>query len=355
MFLEGNVIDLGTFKLQVVEACSGLRYLFPLLTLGFIAAYFFKGSFWKRAVIFLSSIPLTVFMNSFRIGVIGVTVDNWGPAMAEGFLHDFEGWVVFMACTFVLVAEMWVLAKIGKDKMPLREAFGLEFPAPSPKDAIAQYRKFTKPFIASALVVLVVASLSTMLPERVEVPPHRIDFSEFPLSVGDWQGKGDRLDQIYIDALKFDDYIIADFVDKNQQAVNFYVAYYASQRKGESAHSPRTCIPGGGWKITSLTQRDINGVKVAGHPLVVNRLVIEMGETKQLVYYWFQQRGRVITNEYLVKWYLFWDALTRNRTDGSLVRLTALIQPGEDIALADAQLTAFAKAVNPELKKYIPE
>lgn len=355
VYLEGNVIDLGTFKLQVVEACSGLRYLFPLLTLGFIAAYFFKGAFWKRAIIFLSSIPLTVLMNSFRIGVIGVLVDNWGPAMAEGFLHDFEGWVVFMACTFVLVAEMWLLAKIGKDKLPLREAFGLDFPAPSPKDAQVQSRTLVRPFIASALIVAVVAALSVAMPERVEVQPKRADFSTFPLQIGEWQGKGDRMEQIYIDALKFDDYIMADYVDANQQQVNFYVAYYASQRKGESAHSPRTCIPGGGWEITSLTQLDIDGATVAGHPLRINRTVIQKGDVKQLVYYWFQQRGRIITNEYLVKWFLFWDALTKNRTDGSLVRLTAFVKAGESLEEADKRLADFARASTPQLSAFVPE
>ncbi len=355
VFSEGNVIDLGVFKLQVVEACSGLRYLFPLMTLGFIAAYFFKGAFWKRAIIFLSSIPITVLMNSFRIGVIGLMVDRWGRSMAEGFLHDFEGWAVFMACTGLLIIEMWLLAKIGKNKLPLREAFGLEFPAPTPKDARVQYRSLSKPFIASVLLIAVVTALSFAVPKRVEAPPQRSNFSTFPLQIGEWQGKGSRLDQIYIDTLKFDDYIIADFSNKNQQVINFYVAYYASQRKGESAHSPRTCIPGGGWEITSLTQRTIDGVSVAGHPLRVNRTVIQKGETKELVYYWFQQRGRVITNAYLVKWYLFLDALTRNRTDGSLVRLTAFVNPGESLEDADKQLVAFAKAVSPPLPAYIPE
>ena len=355
VFLEGNVIDLGVFKLQVVEACSGLRYLFPLMTLGFIAAYFFKGSFWKRAIIFLSSIPITVLMNSFRIGVIGVMVDRWGRSMAEGFLHDFEGWAIFMACTSLLIIEMWLLAKIGKNKLPLREAFGLEFPAPTPKDARVRYRSLPKPFIASILLIAVVIALSFVVPKRVEVPPQRANFSTFPLQIGEWKGKGDRLDQIYIDTLKFDDYIMADFVNQNHQVVNFYVAYYASQRKGESAHSPRTCIPGGGWEITSLTQRTIDGVSVAGHPLRVNRTVIQKGETKELVYYWFQQRGRVITNEYLVKWFLFLDALTRNRTDGSLVRLTAFVNPGESLEDADKQLVAFTKAVSQQLPAYIPE
>lgn len=355
VYLEGNVIDLGNFKLQVVEACSGLRYLFPLMTLSFIAAYFFKGEFWKRAIIFLSSMPITVLMNSFRIGVIGVMVDNWGPSMAEGFLHDFEGWVVFMACTGVLIVEMWLLTKIGKNRLPLREAFGLEFPAPSPTDAEVRTRTVPKPFIASILLLAGVAVFATALPDRVELVPERAEFSSFPLKFGEWQGKDERLEQIYVDALKFDDYIMADFIDPRQHVVNFYVAYYASQRKGESAHSPRTCIPGDGWEISTISQRTIPDATVAGHPLRVNRAVIQKGENKQLVYYWFQQRGRTITNEYLVKWWLFSDALTRNRTDGALVRLIVNVRPGETLEDADRQLISFAQAVTPQLRKYVPE
>lgn len=355
VYLEGNVIDLGSFKMQVVEACSGLRYLFPLMTLGFVAAYFFKGVFWKRAVIFLSTIPITVLMNSFRIGMIGITVELWGPEMAEGFLHDFEGWVVFMASTAVLVSEMWLFAKLGKDPRPLREVFGLDFPAPTPSGVQRRVRPLPSPFIASAVMVLGVALMAGFLPERVEVPPQRKEFSDFPLELGEWKGKGGQLESIYIDTLKFDDYVMADFTGPSAAPINFYAAYYASQKKGESAHSPRTCIPGGGWEITSLEQRTIPNASVAGNPLKVNRAVIQLGDTRQLVYYWFQQRGRVITNEYLVKWFLFWDALTRNRTDGALVRLTTLVLPGQDIVKADAALSSFAATATKPLGAYIPD
>ena len=80
-------------------------------------------------------------------------------------------------------------------------------------------------------------------------------------------------------------------------------------------------LPAGGWQIKSLTQRSLPEIRAGRDALRVNRALIELGNQRQLVYYWFQQRGRVITNEYQVKWYLFWDALTRNRTDGALVRL----------------------------------
>jgi EpsI family protein len=73
-----------------------------------------------------------------------------------------------------------------------------------------------------------------------------------------------------------------------------------------------------------------------------------------LVYYWFQQRGRDITNEYLVKWYLFWDSLTRDRSDGALVRLTTPLKEAESASSADARLAAFAKAAVPRLDKYVP-
>lgn len=355
VFLEGNVIDLGAMKLQVVEACSGLRYLFPLMTLGFIAAYFFKGEFWKRAVIFLSTIPITIIMNSLRIGAIGILVEYWGQSMAEGFLHDFEGWAVFMACTGVLIAEMWLLARIGKQRRSLQEAFGLDFPAPTPKDAEVRYRSLPRPFLAAGLLAVLIAGIAVMLPQRVEAVPVRQDFQKFPLSIGEWQGKGNRLERIYLNELKLDDYLIADFNVPGGLPINFYAAYYASQKKGQSAHSPRTCMPGGGWQITSLTQHAIDGVGTSADKLHVNRTVIQMGEHKQLVYYWFQQRGRNLTNEYLVKWYIFWDALTRNRTDGALVRLTIPVPPGLELVDADKQLENFVRLVNPILSAYVPE
>lgn len=121
VYLEGNVIDLGNYKLQVVDACSGLRYLFPLASLAFLCAYLFKGPFWQKLLIFLSAMPLTIFMNSFRIGVIGVLVDNWGTEMAEGFLHDFEGWAVFLLCMALLFIEMWIFSRISGRKLAFSE------------------------------------------------------------------------------------------------------------------------------------------------------------------------------------------------------------------------------------------
>lgn len=378
VYLEGNVIDLGTMQLQVVEACSGLRYLFSLMTLAFMCAYIYNAALWKRAVIFLSSMPIAIFMNSFRIGVIGVTVEYFGKKAAEGFLHDFEGWIVFMACTGILIAEMWILARIGKDPRPLADVFGLTLPAPLPANTVFRERELPGQFWAVGALLLAALGLSLSLEQREEIVPARAGFADFPLRIADWTGRRQIMEQQYVDALDFDDYILADYMyrphptplpegegakgsvlpadAKGAEAlVNFYAAYYANQRKGESIHSPRSCIPGGGWQIASHDVVSMDGLSLHGRPLKLNRLLIKKGENRQLVYYWFQQRGRNLTNEYLVKWFLFQDALVMNRTDGALVRLTTPSPRGEDLAAADLRLRDFLQALLPALDRHIPD
>jgi exosortase D (VPLPA-CTERM-specific) len=355
VFLEGNVIDLGDYKLQVVEACNGLRYLFPLVSLAFLAAYLYRVEFWKRAVVFFSSIPITILMNSFRIGIIGVLVDNWGQEQADGFLHYFEGWIVFMVCLMFLLIEMALLAKIGGNRKKLSEVFGLEYPKALPQGITYRVRKVTSVHYGILATVGLISLSSVYVQVQQNSVPDRLLFNQFPLAFGDWKGDDDQLEEIYLKSLKLDDYLIGDFFNAQGNMVNFYVAYYASQQAGSAAHSPRSCIPGGGWQIEEVAVVELPDLQVNGRPLKVNRLVIKRGEYKQLVYYWFQQRGRQIVNEWMVKWYLFLDGLTKHRTDGALIRLTTMIGNQEEWQDGDDRLRAFTSEVIPMLDKYIPD
>ncbi|MBW9258299.1 MAG: VPLPA-CTERM-specific exosortase XrtD, partial [Candidatus Thiodiazotropha sp. (ex. Lucinisca nassula)] len=354
VYLEGNVIDLGDYKLQVVEACNGLRYLFPLLSLSFLAAYLYRVDYWKRIVVFLSSIPITVFMNSFRIGVIGVLVNNWGQDQADGFLHYFEGWIVFIACLLILVIEMTLLAKIGSPNLKLKNVFGIEVQKALPEGLTYNIRPITSVHYAILVSVLLIAVCSYYITEQKNYLPDRQQFRSFPLKIGNWEGDDDILEEKYLRSLKLDDYIIGDYSNLSGSIVNFYTAYYSSQQAGSAAHSPRSCIPGGGWQIYEVKQVDLPELYVNGEQLKVNRLVIMRGESKKLVYYWFQQRGRIMTNEWLVKWYLFMDGLTKHRTDGALVRLTTNINNGEEWEDGDKRLVDFAGEMVPLLDVYIP-
>lgn len=355
VFLEGNVIDLGSFKLQVIEACNGLRYLFPLASFGFLCAYLYRGPLWHKAVILLSTMPITVAMNSLRIGVIGYSVDRWGQSMAEGLLHDFEGWAIFMACLAVLFAEIALLSRLQRPPQSFADTFFVDIPESLPARGTERQRPVPRQFGVAFVLLIIAAGLTLAITKRDEYVPIRSSFADFPMVVGEWEGKPQALEQMYIDVLKFTDYVMANYSQKQGgPGVNFYVAYYESQRAGESAHSPRSCIPGGGWKIEGLSQIALPAVGVQDRPLMANRVQIAMGDNRQLVYYWFQQRGRLITNEYLVKWFLMWDALTRNRSDGALVRITTSIPPGKEWADGDATLKSFISDLGTTLETFVP-
>ena len=356
VYLEGNVIDLGNYKLQVVEACNGLRYLFPLVALGVITAYFYRESWWKKIIIVISTVPITVVMNSIRIGIIGVLVEYWGIEMAEGFLHDFEGWIIFMICFAILLLEMWLLTKITSGRS-LRDVLNIEMPASKNKSqSVSVQRRLPVQFIISCLFIVVAVIAFKALPERVEDIPTRQSLASFPLVIDGWQGVNKSMELKYINALKFEDYLLSNYAS-NKNGLEFYIAYYDSQRKGESAHSPKSCLPGAGWRIadrakTSLQYTDNTG---SNREIFINRMLVRRGDASFLTYYWFKQRQRHLANEYLVKWYLFWDALTKNRTDGALVRVIYPLRVGEDVNEGDQVIKSFLQQVVPLLPEYVPD
>ena len=354
VFLEGNVIDLGTYKLQVVDACSGLRYLFPLIAMGFLAGYFFKAAFWKKAVLLLSTIPMTILINSARIGLVGLTVEYWGPAMADGVLHEFEGWLMFMFCLALLVLEMAILSRIGGAPQTLKRTFGLEFPEPRPSGAPLAYRPAPNSLKICAAICVAAALVVLLVPKRTEVIPARSEFSSFPLKLnGGWIGHPGRLDEDIIATLELDDYLLVNYTDSAGHLLNFYVAYYATQTGAEKAsHSPRLCIPGGGWEMNDLHAIQIplgNGASVP-----VNRTIITRGGQSQLVYYWFRQKDRDVTGDWIIKGYIIEDSITSGQTDGALIRLVSPIAPGEKIADVDQRMTGFVSTVMPMLPSYVP-
>jgi exosortase D (VPLPA-CTERM-specific) len=357
VLLEGNIIDLGSYQLEVANACSGLRYLFPLMTLAFIVAYVFRAPMWKRVVLFVSSIPITVIMNSLRIGLIGITVDRWGQKMAEGALHDFEGWVVFMFSVGVLILTAAALNRLGGSQLKWSAAFNFQLTSPRREDSSAAAapvppQAVPRSFVVAAGLVLIGAVAGAAVPAPHVSSPERVAFAEFPTRFGAWVGRREVLEPIYLDALALDDYVIATYHDGGTTPVNFYSAYYRSQDSTRAVHSPHDCIPGGGWQITKFEQRSFPGTAAGSFP--VNRAVIQLGSARQIVYYWFEERGRHLTNEYVVRWFLFWDALTKHRTDGGLVRLVAPWPAGASEEGVDAQVRALGNQIVPTLGRYIP-
>lgn len=233
VYLEGNVIDLGTYKLQVVDACSGLRYLYPLLSLSVLAAYLLNAPLWQRALILLSSIPITITMNGFRIGMVGVTMDRWGPRMADGALHFFEGWIIFIASALLLTLEAYLLALVSGRRF--LDVFHVPTGAATPLPQ-ANNRESAGPGIplyASLLLICVALLTGSLVSNRSETVPDRSRFVTFPTTIGEWHGHSSLLEPWAENRLAFDDYVLSDYSKPDGKAVNLYVAYYASQRTGE--------------------------------------------------------------------------------------------------------------------------
>ena len=356
VFLEGNVIDLGIYKLQVAEACSGLRYLFPILSFSYLFAILYRGPMWHKAVLLLLAAPLTVFMNSFRIGVIGIMVNSYGISHAEGFLHFFEGWVIFGACIAILFLTAIVLQRLTPNPLPFSDTLDLDF------DGFGDEAKRILGIATSRVMMLAVAlSLAVsaafvLAPARDLVTVERDGFALFPRQIAGWSGSVFPLEPDVARVLDATDYINATYAKPGEAgAVNFFAAWYADQTDGSGIHSPEVCLPVGGWEVFSIDPTPVTIEDTVYGTFTLNRAIIEKGLNRQLVYYWFEQRGKRMTNDFLVKLDVVKDGFQKGRKDGAMVRFLTSIERGETEAEADARLQRFMKEALSRLPRYIPE
>ncbi|MCA8879966.1 MAG: VPLPA-CTERM-specific exosortase XrtD [Rhodobacteraceae bacterium] len=354
VFLDGNIIDLGVFKLQVAEACSGLRYLFPILSFSYLFSILYRGPIWHKAVLLLSAAPITVFMNSFRIGVIGILVNYYGIEQAEGFLHFFEGWVIFLACVGILFTMAMGLQRLTRNPLPLSEAIDLDFDGFGPILARLLTIRATPAMLATILVTAALSLGWAVTPTPDRVVPDRTPFMLFPRQIGDLYGSFESLDPAVAKTLDADDYVAATYQNGSDPVVSLFVAYYDNQTAGGGIHSPEVCLPVGGWEVSDLAPYQVSFPGTDYGTFELNRAVIQKGVNKQLVYYWFEQRGRRMTNDFMAKFAVIYDSWTRGRLDGALVRFVTPITGGDEAA-ADARLQAFMADALPILPRYVPE
>jgi exosortase D (VPLPA-CTERM-specific) len=356
VLLEGNVIDLGSIQLQVAEACSGLRYLFPLTSFSFLCAYLFISPRWQKIVILLSAAPIAIIMNSLRIGITGLLVSRYGVAAAEGFFHAFEGWIVFCGCIMIIFLEMKALAYLSGSDRSLLRRLDLGLPNQVDWDCFTSgMRQALRPTAYIVGLLLAAVAIAPLIGSSTDKVPERQSFESFPVTVGPWVGTPLSVDDDTLQALQTDDYLSANFFKQGTAPVNLWIAYYASQELGSSTHTPRNCVPSGGWTFNEISEYPVdiqsgNGV----HLDRVNRAIIEKDGVRQLVYYWFDERNKMQTNEYAVKLGILRDAFAGGYTNGALVRLVTPIQDGETVETADERLIEFAKPLLGMLKPYLP-
>jgi exosortase D (VPLPA-CTERM-specific) len=356
VFLDGNIIDLGVYQLQVAEACSGLRYLFPLAFFGLLCAWLYKAPWWAKALVLLSTVPITVLTNSARIALTGVFVEYGSIALAEGFMHLFEGWAIFLVALALLFLEMWVIARLlgrGRHILDLLDFDRLTGGAkPAPRQPLP---RLPVPFMACLGLLLVATVAHGPLTERSQIIPERPGLVTFPLRMGEWVGSPIPIgDEEVLGALGADDYLLADYVRQDAgKPVNMWVAYYDEQMGNAAIHSPKDCLPGGGWEYVSLKTIRSPLPDASGRPFELNRGLIAKGLDQMVIYYWVESRGRKITNDTALKLYNLLDSFTMGRSDGALVRLMTPVMPGESIEAADTRLQSFLERSYPVLEPHV--
>lgn len=205
-----------------------------------------------------------------------------------------------------------------------------------------------------AAALLAGAGLYLAARERVEVLPARQTLAFFPLRVGNWWGRDVTLPEKIIEALGPGEFLERTYSRASDEPpIDLFLAYFPSQRTGDTIHTPKNCLPGAGWAPLVVSRIVLE--RPGGSPVIVNRYVIGKGADRLLVLYWYQAHGRVVASEYWAKFYLVADAIRLNRTDGALVRVITPIPTSREEAKAEERAVEFARSVFPTLESYIPQ
>lgn len=184
-----------------------------------------------------------------------------------------------------------------------------------------------------------------------EAQVQRQELKNFPIQMGAWKqdGPDQRFDEQTMSVLRASDYLLRNYRLGNQWA-SLYVGYYSTQRDGASYHSPLNCLPGSGWSMVDPALVTISSPK--GKSFVANKYVIANGNTRELMIYWYQGRGRMIASEYWGKVYTVLDSVRLRRSDAAMVRVTVPILSSDAVALDSAR--QFAGVTSDELTAYVP-
>ena len=340
VFRQGNIIDMGVRQMQIVDACSGLRYILALFALGVIFCYFYQRKIWKIIILLLTLIPATIFANAMRVAAMGVY-----PILLEGFWHAFSGWLIFIFCFGILAAVNYILNRLSPPKDgKISDA------TPKHPDDIAVPEKITGSWIH---VVAAVAIILIFIPitQRASYAPNyplKEGFENFPMTIDSWKGRHVYIDPDMVAVTKSHAHLNAEFSNPDHGWVSLWIAYYETQKKaGGFVHSPKGCFTASGWQIEKSKIIDL----APGKP--INWMVVNRTGEKLLVYYWFLQRGRWLADETKNKFYMAYDGFWRRRTDGALIRLITPV--GGNIETAEQRLNLFAQELELILNKYIPD
>ena len=358
---KGNVIEIlpvGSTQivaLEVVEACSGIRSLMTLVTLALVLAYFTRTremraeenwfdllksyDFLRGVLLMLSAVPIAILTNAARVTATGVLTYKYGKQAAEGFTHDISGWLVYVTAFVLLLAANFILMKILRERSGARKKIyeGENASITEETNANSAFGARLCGAVFPLVFALVLGGiLINWFERRGEVSVQRKPLREIPAKLGDWQQAGGdiRFSEQTESVLRTSDYVMRDYFAPDGRRVNLYVGYYASQRTGATYHSPQNCLPGAGWE---MIEPELIEIKTAsGKIFTANRYIVRNGDSREVLIYWYEGRGRAVASEYVDKIYTIFDGIVRRRSDGAMIRVMTPLTDDENESLQKA-------------------
>ncbi len=349
VFHEGNIIDLGITQLQVAEACSGLRYFMPMILLGLLIGYYFLRSLSFRILLLIFVPLISIVANAFRVYLLALFHIKGYERLAQGFSHYFAGWLVFVLAIILLVLIALLLRmfenKIFKYKRSETKT-SLAF-----KKCVLPSKKFSTLILLFSLFTAI-GGIGLYLFPKTFIVPKKVDFSHFPLSIDGWYDESLKLPPKILKSLWADEYVYNIYRKKDFPGIiHLFIPYYYYQTAWHTAHTPQSCILGGGWFII---RSGIWKLRVYSDKIIpIKYMWLKKGNKHMLATYFFLQNGRVIISPWWHKFYLLWDGLFHRRTDGALVRVEMLLNNNISALQAEYELKKFLLHLWPILNKFV--
>ncbi len=331
VFRQGNIIDLGITQLQVAEACSGLRYFVSMSVLAILIGYYFLKRLRYRLLL-LSLVPfICIIANAIRIYLTAIFYLKGHKELAQGFSHFFSGWFIFLIASIFLILITKFFNKLEKEEL----SEGQEVVRLDIKEST-----FNKWYLILFLVIILIGGAAQYFFSRNFFIPKNVNLSKFPLRIDGWYGERLKLSKNILKSLWADEYVYNVYMKEDFPGVIYvFIPYYKYQTTWHTAHTPQSCILGGGWSIirTGNWRLRVSSNKV----IPIKYMWLEKPGARMLATYFFFERGRVITSPWWHKIYLFWDGIVKRRTDGALIRVEMLLENNVSYSQAEKELKKF--------------
>ncbi len=356
VYSQGRVIEFAGVRFEVVDGYYDLRFLIPVLIVALLLVYMSRAKWWQKALVLMVALPLALFMNGTRIAILALWTNSHPDTSVSWWAHEILGWplsLIAIGCLLGLI--LLVPGRYIKSRRQPDAPLDVDPVEAAAKSAFKKPVRFKYLQYIVALSVLVGAFFFLQYRERTEdFPPQAPNLESFPVDINAWQGRRSFFPSQIVEELDLSEYVLVDFTGPKGKGINFYTAWYATQSKGKSIHTPETCLRGGGWQFQQAQTINVILSNYENSPVRLNRSLLKSGDRQWLMYFWFRCRGRNLVNAYELKFFNFWDRLMMRRTDGAVVWGMTPIAGSETRADAEKRLQRFFSSALPILDTYLP-